>query len=174
MSDLEHWSESPFAQQPHLIKCLLLPTRLNEWPNLLWLSHDVILRSFRSFQFLLLVEFHDFYLTKLINSSGDTSLRSRWWLNCWYQSNWCSRWAVRLVTQSPTAVWTLMRNYFKSLFWSVRMCSDRCSILVPNFCSCWLLSWLYIKRVCADVRTLWLRLEEEIWLAWFRIGFFVN
>ena len=144
MLHLEDWSEGSFAQQTHLVKCLLLPTRLNEWPNLLGLRHDIIFRSFRRFHFMLLLfELHDLNLADA--EIWDTS---RWCrcLHCRHQTKRSSGWAVRLVTHSlpNLAAWAVL--YFNHSFWCVSTfkfinvsSTRRCTWM--RFSSCGLL-WL--------------------------------
>ena len=58
--DLKYRAECSFAQEAHLVECFLLSARLDEWPNLLGLRHDIILRSFMLFVLRLrLLEFND-------------------------------------------------------------------------------------------------------------------
>ena len=45
---LIHCPESTFSKQSDLVKCLLLPTSLNERPNLLWFLRYFILWYFLS------------------------------------------------------------------------------------------------------------------------------
>ena len=60
MSYLKYRAERSFAQETHLIECFLFSARLNEWPNLLWFRHYVVLGSFLRFDVWLgVVELND-------------------------------------------------------------------------------------------------------------------